>query len=81
MDLKKIIGKTVESIRGATDAKGKYIEARYILFNDGKTYIELEEQDYYSYHDCSSSARIINVYQDKAVWELINMRNPKANMD
>ena len=39
------------------------------MFDDGETYIELEEQDYYSYHDCSSSARHINIFKDKLSYD------------
>ena len=60
-NLGKIIGLSVVAIKGEYNAKGKNIEPKYILFSDGKTYLELEEQDYYSYHDCSSSARLIRV--------------------
>lgn len=42
--------------------------AQIILLNDGKTYIELEEQDYHSFHDCASSARHIQVRQDALIW-------------
>ena len=49
--------------------------AAYILFSDKETVLELEEQDYYSYHDCSSSARILNVRKDTNLWNEI-MSNP-----
>ena len=49
-----------------------------ILFDDGKTYIHLEEQDYYSYHDCSISARLINVVEDQKQWDIYNEFNPDA---
>ncbi len=42
-----------------------YVEPIFILFDDGETYIELEEQDYYTYHDCSRSARHIRVFKNK----------------
>ena len=54
MNVKSIIGKTVEYVK---EDKGTF----YILFNDGKTYIELEEQDYHAYHDCSMNAREIDI--------------------
>lgn len=66
-DMGKIIGKKVVAIKGYKK-RGK-IEPSFILFDDGKTYIELEEQDYYTHHDCSSMARQINVYQIKVSWE------------
>ncbi len=74
-ELKDIVGKTVVTIRGYTEGKGKknqLIGAKYILFGDRETYIELEEQDYYSYHDCAGYARIIHVYQDSKVWDLMH---------
>jgi hypothetical protein len=45
-------------------------QATYILFDDGETYLELNEQDYYSYHDCSSGARELIVWKDKEAWKL-----------
>ncbi len=81
MELKKIIGKKVHSVKGALEnKKQKYVEAKYILFDDGETYIELEEQDY-SYHDCASYARILHVYNDKKVWNVINTTHPNATTD
>lgn len=58
----KLIGLTIVAIKGEYNSKGKSIEPAYILFSDGKTVLTLEEQDYYSYHDCSTSARYMNVY-------------------
>lgn len=43
----------------------------YVLFDDGKTWIELEEQDNYEYHDCSSMARILHVKEDKKIWKMM----------
>lgn len=79
MQLGKIIGKKVVTIRG--EVQEKYVEPKYILFDDGKTYIELEEQDYYSYHDCSSMARILNIREDAEMWNMIHEHFPVANMD
>ncbi len=81
MELKKIIGKKVVAIKGynsrQNDRRVKYpkIKPDYILFDDGETYIELEEQDYFSYHDCSITARQIIVWKDKERWNNI-MTNP-----
>lgn len=81
MNIKTIVGKKVVAIKGNylkyNDKRVKHpkIEPSYILFDDGETYIELEEQDYYSYHDCSSSARHIIVWQNKERWDNI-MTNP-----
>ena len=46
----------------------KYNDADVILLNDGKTFIELREQDYISYHDCSTSARHVEIRQDEEAW-------------
>jgi len=53
------------------DKRFKNIEVKYILFSDKKTFIEFEEQDYYSYRDCSNYARIINVHNDAEEWKRI----------
>jgi len=45
--------------------------ACYILFSDEKTVLQLDEQDYYSYHDCSSLARILSVYENPELWTSI----------
>jgi hypothetical protein len=64
-DLGCIIGLKVTAIKGfETDRrKTKYISPKFILFDDEETYIELEDQDYYSYHDCSTSAKHIRIYK------------------
>ena len=84
--MKNIIGKTVLSIRGFSPNgnKVKYVEPRFILLDDKETYIELEEQDYYSYHDCSSSARHIIIRKDSEGWNRINNDKkiyPVGNID
>lgn len=71
-NLAKIINLSVVAIKGKGKSAGKYIEPAYILFSDGKTYIQLNEQDYFSYHDCSSAARLVNVFCDAGVWSIIN---------
>jgi len=85
MDLLDIIGKKVLTVRSfRTDRRKKCnLRPEYILFDDKETYIELIEQDYYTYHDCSASARHICVHKDKSVWKKIfdneNDYYPKAN--
>lgn len=79
-NLAKIIGLKVLSVKGEHNAKGKYIDPCYILFDDGKTYITFDEQDYYTYHDCSSSARHINISVSEQVWQLI-FEYPDATTD
>ena len=73
MYLLDIIGKKVLTIRSfRTDMRVKrYLKPEYILFDDGETYIELEDQDYYAHHDCATSAKHINVYGHKEKWEKI----------
>lgn len=85
-DLGKIVGLEVKTIRGINLKKKvpKHIEPMYILFADGETYIELEEQDYHDYHDCASWARTIQVYQDTVRWDRMFKDLqvwPEANMD
>ncbi len=87
--LNEIIGKKVLSIRGIKTKidkriKKEYIEPHYILFDDGKTILRLEEQDYYCYHDCSSDARLLYLDTDEEFYN--NVLNdlehfPIANMD
>uniref|UniRef100_A0A6H2A5S3 Uncharacterized protein n=1 Tax=viral metagenome TaxID=1070528 RepID=A0A6H2A5S3_9ZZZZ len=55
----------------------------YILFSDKKTYIQLEEQDYCSFHDASTSAREIIVCQNEEEWKRIfenKKRYPKLEV-
>jgi hypothetical protein len=87
MTLDKILGKKIISIRGIGILKNliekKYVTPVYILFDDNKTLIELEERDR-EYHDCSMSARIINVRVDERFWKMIHddLNNyPVANTD
>lgn len=86
MDMLNIIGLRVTAILGLSTDKRvkKYIEPVYILFSDGKTYIELEEQDYYSYHDCATNARHLHVWVDENMWSSIfrdHDKYPIANTD
>ena len=68
--IQDLIGLKVHSIRGTKPRKNaKTIKPEVILFNDGETYILLEDQDYYTYHDCSYSAKEIQILQHKALWE------------
>lgn len=67
------INKRIVSIKGwCTDRrKKKNIEPCYVLFDDKKTFIELEDQDYYAYHDCDGSAKTITTREDARMWKLI----------
>jgi len=72
-DLNNLIGKKVVGVYGhVQDNRSKLAtSAAYILFDDEETILELEEQDYYSYHDCSGSARILTVRKDPIFWKNI----------
>lgn len=64
-----IIGLKVVDIRGfRTDRRIKHIEPQFILFSDRKTYLVLEEQDSYTYHDCDTSARTLEFIQNEKCW-------------
>lgn len=43
-----------------------------ILFTDGKTYLELDAQDGYEYHDCLASARSLDLRRGEEEWEKYN---------
>lgn len=82
MGIIKTIGKKIIAVKGFNTKKKvpTRVEAEYILFDDKKTYIFLEEQDYYSYHDCSLDARHVLVYEDAKMWVNI-MNNPHSYPD
>lgn len=69
-DLQKIVGLKVVAIKGYKKRKNqkKNIVAEFILFSDKKTFIELDYQDPYTYHDKSPSARELSVRQDTERW-------------
>lgn len=75
-EMNQIIGKKVVAIKGFTMKKKtpQKVKPRYILFDDEETFLELSEQDYYSYHDCSAAARIVDVVINDVQWEDI-MKN------
>lgn len=87
MNILDIIGKRILTIRSLnTDRRKKRnLMPVYILFDDNETFIELNEQDYFAYHDCSSAAREIQVCKDKRLWkQIFNNENgyyPEANID
>jgi hypothetical protein len=84
MKLQKIIGLKVAAIKGyRTDMRRKKgFSPEYILFDDQETIIELEDQDYHTYHDCDSLARRIIVKKDKALWEyMMTDENHYPNAD
>lgn len=73
MDWKELIGKKIVALRGIKQKISKYskkteVPLSYILF-DKPVYLELNAQDEYEYHDCSSSARHVDLYSDEKMWE------------
>ena len=80
MNLSKIIGLKVVAIKGQKDDYNR-VEPKYILFDDKETYIELEEQDKWDYHDCSPCAREIEVYQNREKYSIIVYKYADANDD
>lgn len=83
MTLIDTIGLKIVAAKGFTpqDERIKSIELQYLLFDDNETYIEFDEQDYYSFPDCSSSARIINVRKNSETWKNIMENYPDATYD
>jgi hypothetical protein len=77
MDITTIINKKVVAIKGYNsrwnDKRVKHhnTEPEFILFDDGSTFIELEGQDYHSYHDCNPSAKHILIQKDRDRWNSI----------
>jgi hypothetical protein len=86
MELEKIIGLKVVGIKGfcVDKRRKKKFTPSYILFDDDKTFIELEDQDYFTYHDCDSAAITISVRQNVNMWKRINedkIAFPDADLD
>ncbi len=73
MDWSHLIGKSIKAFRGYRGKTGRFGKKitglDFILFDDGETYLALEEQSKYDYHDCSSSARDLHLYKDSVRWE------------
>jgi hypothetical protein len=69
-ELKMLIGKKVHRVIACNG----FSDATAILFDDGKTFIHLEEQDV-SFHDCSPSARNMYVTQNEKDWQHYNTLN------
>jgi hypothetical protein len=86
--MNKILGKKVLAIKGhkivGDRIQGKYFEPKFILFDDEITYIELEDQNYYDYRDCATSAKHIYIRVSGIMWEKImhdDKEYPKINTD
>lgn len=72
-----LVGKSIVAIKGFEPDRRKskkHIGVDYILLDDGKTIIEFEEQDLYTYHDCDIGARRILVKKSEKTWDVI-MKN------
>lgn len=68
VDFFKIIGLTILAVK--SNKLSKCLSPDYVLFDDGKTFIDFKEQDD-SYHDCDSSARRITINENAKVWNLL----------
>ncbi len=74
----ELVGMEVAALR-AFDNSNKKLS--YMLFSDGKTFIELDEQDPFRYHDCSSVARILTLRQDEVQWKkMFDMASPYVEL-
>jgi hypothetical protein len=74
MNWSDLIGKKIVAFRGLPYQKSQYDKKKvtplsYILFDDKETILELSEQDYYDYHDCSQSARNLTLHKDAKLWK------------
>lgn len=87
--LSDLLGLKIVAVKGFRHkidkrVKNPQIEPQYILFDDCKTFICLEEQDPYSYHDCSVTARHLWIREDEEQWSNImddDVHHPHANTD
>jgi hypothetical protein len=67
--LNKKIAKLVNTNEKEYRCKKAKEELIAICFDDGKTFLEIKDQDYYDYHDCDSSAKVITIFQNEEIWE------------
>ena len=83
LGIRDLIGLTVVAVKGCKTSNSKVVSPEFILFNDGETIMDLEEQDYYTYHDCSSYARVITVSKNKERYNniLTNVNILDSNKD
>lgn len=79
MKLHNLIGKKIVAVKSSAKSTEEYREPSFILFDDKKTILELSEQDYYDYHDCSKSARNLYMFEDKEQWQRIMDNFADAN--
>ncbi len=84
-----LVGMKIVAVKGFRSKidkriKNPSIEPAYILFDDCKTFISLEELDYFCYHDCSMFARELEVLENEEQWSNImddDIHHPHANTD
>jgi hypothetical protein len=67
----ELIGKKIVAFRGHKQKRfgEDQVTLHFILFDDKESYLELREQDKYDYHDCCSSARILDLHKDAEMWQ------------
>jgi hypothetical protein len=78
-----ILGLKVKHLKGNPHKQRvKYpkVELAYILFDDGKTFIELQDQCYIDFHDCDTSAKTLSVVTDAGYWAEVS-EYPDATED
>jgi hypothetical protein len=73
-DVKLLKNKKIVGIKGfRADRRCKRVSPQYILFNDGKTYMEIDSSD------CNCCyGQTLNVWQDKKRWEAMK-NNPSGH--
>jgi hypothetical protein len=71
----ELIGKKILAFRGYRNEDGAWrfnkplTQLSFILFDDEESYLELQEQDQYDYHDCAGSARLLYLHKDAKTWK------------
>lgn len=82
MTVRTLIGKKIVAVKArayryantpmkALKRQPKDKTPEFIMFDDGKTFLHFDDQDYHTHHDCDSSAKIVYIHQDKRRWEEI----------
>lgn len=73
MEKNKLIGLTIVAVKGYKNKDGRVkepVDPSWIFFNDGKTFIKLEEQEYHDYHDSNPRARVIDLRENEEDYKL-----------
>jgi hypothetical protein len=71
----ELIGKKILAFRGYRNEDNAWrfnkplTQLSFILFDDQESYLELQEQDKYDYHDCAESARLLTLRKDAKNWK------------